>query len=93
MAIFSPLLDVLAEIPDPRRAEGKLYQLPYVLLFAILAIVSGCNSYRGIITFIDVHRHRLNAIFALKWRRRCSTPDEAWSFAGSGFGGAAYENP
>jgi len=69
MAIFSPLLDVLAEIPDPRRAEGKLYQLPYVLLFAILAIVSGCNSYRGIITFIDVHRHRLNAIFALKWRR------------------------
>ena len=69
MAIFSPLLEVLAEIPDPRRAEGKLYQLPYVLLFAILAIVSGCNSYRGIITFIDVHRQRLNAIFALKWRR------------------------
>lgn len=70
VAIFSPLLDVLAEIPDPRRAEGKLYQLPYVLLFAILAIVSGCNSYRGIITFIDVHRHRLNAIFALKMASR-----------------------
>ena len=69
MAAFSPLLDLLVETPDPRRAEGKLYQLPYVLLFAILAIVSGCNSYRGIITFIDVHRHRLNAIFALKWRR------------------------
>ena len=69
MAAFSPLLDLLAEIPDPRRAEGKLYQLPYVLLFSILAIVSGCNSYRGIITFIDVHRRRLNAIFALKWRR------------------------
>ena len=69
MAAFSSLLDLLAEIPDPRRAEGKLYQLPYVLLFSILAIVSGCNSYRGIITFIDVHRRRLNAIFALKWRR------------------------
>jgi hypothetical protein len=40
-----------------------------VLLFAILAIVTGCNSYRGIVTFIDVHRHRLNAAFALRWRR------------------------
>ncbi len=69
MAAFSPLLDVLAEVPDPRRAEGKLYKLPYVLLFSILAIVSGCNSYRGIVTFIDVHRYRLNTAFGLSWRR------------------------
>lgn len=69
MAVFSPLLDVLADVPDPRRAEGKLYKLPHVLLFSILAIVTGCNSYRGIVTFIDVHRHRLNAAFSLKWRR------------------------
>jgi hypothetical protein len=60
---------MLAEVPDPRRAEGKLYTLPHVLLFAILAIVSGCNSYRGIVTFIAVHRRRLNAVFGLKWRR------------------------
>jgi len=60
-AAFSPLLDMLAEVPDPRRAEGKLYTLPHVLLFSILAIVSGCNSYRGIVTFIDVHRYKLNA--------------------------------
>jgi len=45
--MFSPLLDVLADVPDPRRAEGKLYKLPHVLLFSILAIVAGCNSYRG----------------------------------------------
>ena len=69
MATFSPLLDLLAEVPDPRRAEGKLYKLPYVLLFSILAIVSGCNSYRGIVTFIAVHRRRLNAAFGLTWRR------------------------
>ena len=50
MAAFSPLLDMLAEVPDPRRAEGKLYTLPHVLLFSILAIVTGCNSYRGIVT-------------------------------------------
>ena len=45
MAAFSPLLDVLADVPDPRRAQGQLYKLPYVLLFSILAIVTGCNSY------------------------------------------------
>jgi len=69
VAVFSPLLDVLADVPDPRRAQGQLYKLPYVLLFAILAIVTGCNSYRGIVTFIAVHRRRLNATFGLKWRR------------------------
>jgi len=31
VAVFSPLLDVLADVPDPRRAEGKLYKLPHVL--------------------------------------------------------------
>ena len=60
---------MLADIPDPRRAEGKLYKLPHVLLFSILAIVSGSNSYRGVVTFIDVHRARLNAAFGLTWRR------------------------
>jgi hypothetical protein len=69
VAAFSPLLDILAQVPDPRRAEGKLYSLPHVLLFSILAIVAGCNSYRGIVTFIDVHRRKLNAAFALTWKR------------------------
>jgi len=69
VAAFSPLLDMLADVPDPRRAEGKLYKLPHVLLFSILAIVTGCNSYRGIVTFIDVHRRRLNAAFSLQWKR------------------------
>ena len=69
MPVFSPLLDVLADVPDPRRAQGQLYKLPYVLLFAILAIVCGCNSYRGIVTFVDVHRRKLNATFGLNWRR------------------------
>jgi len=64
-----PLLSLLEEVPDPRRAEGKLYKLPHVLLFSILAIVTGCNSYRGIVTFIDVHRRSLNAVFGLSWRR------------------------
>ena len=69
MAEFAPLLNLLADVPDPRRAQGQLYKLPHVLLFSILAIVTGCDSYRGIVTFIDVHRHQLNAVFGLRWRR------------------------
>jgi len=43
---LAPLMSLLEDVPDPCRAEGKHYKLPHVLLFSILAIVSGCNSYR-----------------------------------------------
>ena len=66
---FTPFLTLLAEIEDPRRAEGKLYRLPHVVLFAILAMVAGANSYRSIHSFIDVHFVRLRKFFGLKWRR------------------------
>ena len=69
MTAFAPLLGLLEEVPDHRRAEGKVYQLAHVLLFSILAIVSGGNSYRSIATFIEMHRHRLNDVFGLTWRR------------------------
>ncbi len=69
MDSFTGLLDLLKQVPDPRRAEGQLYKLPYVLLFSILAVVSGANSYRGIVTFIHANRKRLNAAFGLHWKR------------------------
>ena len=43
MTAFAPLLELLEAVPDPRRAEGKVYRLPHVLLFSILAIVSGAS--------------------------------------------------
>jgi hypothetical protein len=69
MTAFAPLLDLLTEVTDPRRGQGQMYKLPHVLLFAILSIVTGGNSYRGIVTFIDVHRRRLNEAFGLTWKR------------------------
>jgi DDE family transposase len=69
MGSFDQLLILLGDIPDPRRAQGKLYQLPYLLLFSILAVVTGSSSYRGIRTFLDVHRVRLNAAFGLTWKK------------------------
>ena len=66
---FDRFLSHLGMIRDPRRAEGMLYKLPHVLLFAILAIVTGANSYRGIRTFIKMHRKRLNKAFKIGWKR------------------------
>ncbi len=69
MKSFDGFILHLATIPDPRRAEGKLYQLPHVLLFSVFAIVSGANSYRGIRTFIKIHRRKLNKAFEIGWKR------------------------
>ena len=69
MKSFDRFLAFLGAIPDPRRAEGKRYEQRYVLLFSILAIVTGANSYRGIRTFIKVHRQRLNKAFGLRWKK------------------------
>jgi hypothetical protein len=66
---FAHLLALLAEIEDPRRAEGKLYKLPHVVLFSILATLAGANSYRAIHSFVEVHLARLKQTFGLGWRR------------------------
>jgi hypothetical protein len=65
---FERLLSLLATIPDPRRAEGKLYQLRHVLPFSIFAMISGANSYRSLRTYFIVHRQRLNDAFGIDWK-------------------------
>ena len=57
------LLTCLAAIPDRRRAEGKMYGQVGVILFSILAMVSGARSYRQIHTLIDRRLGLLNAAF------------------------------
>ena len=57
------LLTCLAAIPDRRRAEGKMYGQAGVILFSILAMVSGARSYRQIHTLIDRRLGLLNAAF------------------------------
>ena len=69
MNAFDPILRRLETIADPRRAEGKRFEQRYILLFAILAIVTGADSYRGIHTFIKVHLKRLDAAFGLGWKK------------------------
>ena len=60
------LLEILRSIPDHRRAEGKRFDLSTVLLYAILSMVAGANSYRQMHEFIRIHRQRLNEAFGLE---------------------------
>ena len=69
MVPFAALLAALRTIPDPRRPQGKRYPLAHLLLFSVLAVLAGATSYRGILTFIGVHRERLNATFGSHFRR------------------------
>ncbi len=61
-------LELLSQIDDPRRAQGKKWQLGPVLLATILAVLSGATSYRKVHGFIKTHRKRLNRAFGFRWK-------------------------
>ena len=61
-------LKLLSQINDPRRAQGKKWQLAPLLLATIIAILSGASSYRKVHSFIETHRKRLNKAFATNWK-------------------------
>jgi hypothetical protein len=63
------LLSLFSEVPDPRRGQGKIYPLAPILLFTVLAMLSGAVSYRQVHAFIKTHLDRLNAAFGLSLRR------------------------
>ena len=64
------LASCLASIPDRRRAEGKMYGQVGVILFSIIAMLSGARSYRQIHTLIDWRLAILNAAFPQAALRR-----------------------
>jgi len=63
------LQSFLFKITDHRRKQGRRYELGHILLFTILAILSGADSYRKVQKFIVTHYDRLDEIFDLKWKR------------------------
>lgn len=68
------LLDFLKEIPDHRDREARQYDLPHVLLFAILAILSNAKNYKDVSRFITTHFKKLKEVYGIKWRQAPSYP-------------------
>jgi len=66
---FAFLLAALAEVPDPRRAQGQRYSMSHLLLFSTLAVLTGATSYQKTVAFVALQRERLNAVFGACFRR------------------------
>jgi hypothetical protein len=69
MVPFSNLLAALQDVADPRRAQGQRYPLAPLLLFTVLALLSGAKSYGGIVTFLEQRRGLLNRHFGVDLKR------------------------
>src|SRR4051794_28503287 len=69
MVPFAALLSALSGIPDPRRSQGRRYPLAHLLLSSVLAVLAGAPPYRGILSFIGVHRERPDAPLRPRPRR------------------------
>jgi predicted transposase YbfD/YdcC len=63
------LLEIFSQIKDHRRAEGKLYPLPQILMFCLLAMLAGATSYRKMHEFIMAHFGKLSLLFPSKMRK------------------------
>ncbi|MFG1240247.1 transposase family protein, partial [Xanthobacter autotrophicus DSM 597] len=61
----STLLSLFSQIPDPRRGQGQMYPQAPILLFTVLAMLAGAQSYRQVHAFIRAHLKRLNAAFGI----------------------------
>ena len=68
------LLELFSQLSDHRRAEGKLYPLPQILVFCLLAMLAGATSYRKMHEFIMVHFRRLSRLFPSKMRGPANSP-------------------
>ncbi len=68
------LLDVLADIPDPRHRRGIRHPLPAILGLAVLAMLTGCKSYQAIAQF---GRDKGFALAQALGFRRGKTPTKA----------------
>ena len=66
-------LSALEGIVDARRGQGRMYDLPHVLLCCILAVAAGADSYRAIVRFIDARLGWLRLHTGLGWRRASPT--------------------
>jgi hypothetical protein len=63
------LKSFLFKVKDHRRKQGRRYELGHILLFTVLATLSGADSYRKVQKFIVAHYDTLNETFDLNWKR------------------------
>jgi hypothetical protein len=63
------LISFLRAIPDPRMRRGIRIPAWYLLLVAVLGILSGCRSSRDLERFARRHREAFNEALGLDYKR------------------------
>jgi predicted transposase YbfD/YdcC len=63
------LQQCLAQLADPRRAQGRRYELTPLLIGILLAIACGVTSYRKVHAFLANHWQRVIAVFGGRWKQ------------------------
>lgn len=65
----SDLISFLKAVPDGRFRRGVRYPQWFLLLVAVLGILSGCRSSRDLEAFAKRHREELNQALGLNFKR------------------------
>ncbi len=60
------LLELLKTIKDPRRAQGRMHSLPFILVTSIMAIMNGATSFYAIADFCKSNKKDLFKLFKMK---------------------------
>jgi hypothetical protein len=68
-AVTDDLISFLKAIPDGRYRRGVRYPQWFLLLVAVLGILSGCRSSRDLEAFARRHREALNQALGLDFKR------------------------
>lgn len=63
-------LELLTDLKDPRRAQGKMHSKEMIITIALMSIMSGHTSVRSMGIFAKTHKNDLCDLFKLKGRKR-----------------------
>ena len=64
------LFDLLSNLEDPRRSQGRMHGLPFILLTSIMAIMNGATSHYAIKDFFEVNKKDLFKLFKLRGKQK-----------------------
>lgn len=76
---LSSLLEMLEQVPDPRKPRGKVYKLSFILAVVLVAKLAGASGFRQIRDQVVDLPQSLLAKLGAKWchfRRRFRCPSE-----------------
>lgn len=64
------LYEMLSTIKDPRRSQGRMHKLEFILISSIMAIMNGAASIYAISDFIEMNKKELFKIFNMKKEKK-----------------------